>query len=252
MRCASCGRAMQTTSIPSSTGKLHHYYRCPRRVRDGKEGCENGKNPRADYAEPLIWKAVSELLKNPERLRVGLQAMIEGERSWLKGNPEQEAEVWLKKLNECSRKRAAYQDQQAAGLMTLDELSARLAELENARLLAEWELSKLRNVQEKIRTLEHDAGALLASYEHTAPEEIDALSAKERHHVYKIIWLEVLAHPDGALEAIGDVPHDVSTLNSTATTRASSTNARLGRTWPRTREPCGACYARTRTLSLSR
>ena len=36
LRCAECGRAMQTTTITSSTGRAHHYYRCPRRVRDGK------------------------------------------------------------------------------------------------------------------------------------------------------------------------------------------------------------------------
>ena len=33
LRCAECGRAMQTTTITSSTGRAHHYYRCPLRVR---------------------------------------------------------------------------------------------------------------------------------------------------------------------------------------------------------------------------
>jgi hypothetical protein len=50
--------------------------------------------------------AVSGLLKDPERLRVGLEAMIERKRSRLKGNPEREAATWLKKLDECARKRA--------------------------------------------------------------------------------------------------------------------------------------------------
>jgi len=207
---------MQTTSITRTPGNVHHYYRCPKRVRDGKDGCENGKNQRTDHAEPEVWGEVSRLLKDPDRLRIGLEAMIERKRSQLKGNPEREAAAWLKKLDECTRKRAAYQDQQAAGLMTLDELSARLSELEDARLTAERELAKLRDAREEIEALERDAGALLASYEHATPERLDALSAEERHHVYRVMRLEVLAHPDGSLEATGDVPLDVSTLNSTA------------------------------------
>ena len=215
LRCGSCGRTMQTTSIPSTTGKVHHYYRCPRRVRDGKLGCENGKNPRADYAEPLVWGKICGLLKDPERLRIGLEAVIQRKRSRLKENPEREAAAWLKKLDECTYKRAAYQDQQAAGLMTLDELAARLSELEDTRLTAEQELAKLRGAQEEIEALEDDAAALLASYAHAIPEDLDALAPEKRHHVYKVMRLEVLAYPDGSLEATGDVPLDVSTLNST-------------------------------------
>ena len=215
LRCGSCGRAMQTMSIPS-TGKVHHYYRCPRRVTDGKAGCENGKTQRADHAEPLVWEEISTLLKDPERLRVGLEAMIERKRSLLRDNPEREAAVWLKQLDVFTSKRAAYQDQQAAGLMTLDELAAKLSELEDAHLTAEQELTKLRGAQEEIEALEDDASTLLASYESAAPEDLDALAPEERHHVYRLMRLEVSSHPDGSLEARGDVPLDTSTLRSTA------------------------------------
>jgi site-specific DNA recombinase len=237
LRCGSCGRAMQTTSIPSTTGKAHHYYRCPRRVRDGKAGCENSKNPRADHAEPLVWEEVARLLKDPERIRIGLEAMMERKRSLLRGNPEREAAMQIKKLDDFASKRAAYQDQQAAGLMTLDELAARLSELEDARLSVEWELTKIRGTQEEIEALKDDANALLASYERAAPENLDTLAPEERHHVYRLLRLEVLAQPDGSLEATGDMPLNVSTLNSTATRRASSTSARSGRTRNRTRGP---------------
>jgi site-specific DNA recombinase len=154
LRCSSCGRAMQTTSIPMSSGKTHHYYRCPRRVRDGKEGCDNSKNLRADYAEPLVWEKVSGLLKDPQRLRIGLQAMIERKKEMLRGDPGREAAAWVKKLDEFKRLRAAYQDQQAAGLMTLDELAVRLSELEDARAAAERELAKVQRARAEIETLE--------------------------------------------------------------------------------------------------
>jgi site-specific DNA recombinase len=215
MRCGSCGRAMQTTSIPSKAGNVHHYYRCPRRVRDGKAGCDNARNRRADKVEPEVWEMVSGLLKDPERLRVGLEAMIERKRARLREDPEREAAAWLKKLEECAGKRAAFQDQQAAGLMTLDELAARLTELEDSRLVAERELAKLRGAAEEVEALERDAAGLLAHYERIAPGRIDALSPEQRHRAYRTIRLEVLAHPDGSLEATGDVPLEVSTLGDT-------------------------------------
>jgi hypothetical protein len=229
LRCASCGRAMQTTTITSSTGKVHHYYRCPLRVRDGKDGCDNPQNLRADYVEPLVWKKVSGLLKDPERLRVGLAALIEEKKRRLRSDPEREALTWLRQLDELAGKRAAYQDQQAAGLMTLDELGTRLAELEDVRRSAESELAKLRTTQEEIESLEADADTLLASYERATPEKLDALEAEERHRVYKLMRLEVLAHLDGSLEAQGDVPLDVSKFSITNTSSALSTSARSTR-----------------------
>ena len=43
-----------------------------------------------------------------------------------RGDPEQEARVEAERRVECARLRTAYQNQQAAGLMTLEELAARL------------------------------------------------------------------------------------------------------------------------------
>jgi site-specific DNA recombinase len=220
LRCASCARAMQTTSI-TSNGRVHHYYRCPLRVRDGKLGCDNPRHIRADHVEPLVWEKVSNLLKDPERLRVGLGTLIEEKKRRLRSNPEREALSWLRQLDELASKRTAYQDQQAAGLMTLDELGSRLAELEDARRTAEVELAKFRSSQEEIGALEADADALLAAYEQVTPDHLDALDAEEHHRVYRMMRLEVLAHPDGSLEAQGDVPLDVNKFSITTTTRAS-------------------------------
>src|SRR5918998_1730171 len=103
LRCASCGRSMQTTSIRSTTGRTHHYYRCPKRVRDGEAGCGNRKNIRADHAEPLVWEKISELLKDPERLRVGLEAMIEEKKCRASRDPGREAVSWHKRLAECAK-----------------------------------------------------------------------------------------------------------------------------------------------------
>src|SRR3712207_1755311 len=101
-----------------SSGKVHHYYRCAKRVKDGKEGCENAKNRRAVQVEQEVWEEVSALLKDPERLRVGLEAMIEEKRKRLRGNPEREMAVWFKKLSELDAERRSYLRLAARGSLT--------------------------------------------------------------------------------------------------------------------------------------
>ena len=86
---------MQTTTINMRTGKTHHYYRCPRRVREGKAGCDNPKNVRADYAEPLVWEKVSALLKDPERLSVGPRGADRREGAHGSSANQRAREAWL-------------------------------------------------------------------------------------------------------------------------------------------------------------
>jgi hypothetical protein len=73
-----------------------------------------------------VWEAVSGLLKDPERLRAGLDAMLEQERAAWRGNPDKETELWAGKLAEAERMRGGYQEQAAKGYMTLEELGVAL------------------------------------------------------------------------------------------------------------------------------
>jgi hypothetical protein len=70
------------------------YYRCPRAY--GYDGeCSHRKNHRADRLEPAVWGLVSGLLKDPERLREGLERLIEEESRGQRGDPLQEQKAWL-------------------------------------------------------------------------------------------------------------------------------------------------------------
>ena len=76
LRCAACGGAMATNYItPRKTG----YYRCGRRYRLGAYACSQGKNFRADETEAVVWSFVSRVLKDPERLRRGMDEMLDRE-----------------------------------------------------------------------------------------------------------------------------------------------------------------------------
>src|ERR671916_658711 len=108
MRCGECGRAMEPVDryYKTKTGQkgVICYYRC-REANRRKETCSNNKSIRSDRAHPAVWDLVSGLLSDPERLRAGLDAMIEEQRGAMRGDPEREAKAWLERLAALDRKR---------------------------------------------------------------------------------------------------------------------------------------------------
>src|SRR5215208_7686769 len=113
-RCYMCDRSLATRSIWSPSGKFyHHYYSCPSHNRGGNDACPNRKNRRAADVEAPVWELVSRLLREPERLRAGLDEMIETERAGMRGDPETETLAWLGRLDALDKKRSRYQDMAA-------------------------------------------------------------------------------------------------------------------------------------------
>ncbi len=191
---------------PSTTlkgGKSYHYYRCDKRWQDGANACSHGKHHRADKLEQMVWEFVLDYLKNPEKLRDGLERMLEEKRRAMRGDPEREAKAWLEKLAEADRMRSGYQELAAKGLMTFEELGARLEELESTRQAAQRELEALEGRREELRTLERDAAALLETYQEEVPERLENLTPEERHHIYRLLQLGCLLRPDAPPELTG-------------------------------------------------
>jgi site-specific DNA recombinase len=108
--CGGCGYTLSAThSTKTKKGRLYayDYYRCSHRDRYGAEVCTNTRRPKADELEPAVWSLVSGLLKDPDRLRAGLETLIEEERRVSRGNPEREEAAWARKLAEVDRRRGA-------------------------------------------------------------------------------------------------------------------------------------------------
>ena len=140
LRCPSCGGAM-TTHTTKRDDKLYHYYRCHRSVDYGAT-CKQ-RMERADKAEAAKWASVSNILKDPERILVGMDALIERKRAELRGDPDREAASWL---------REARRDRPGAPRATsshCDRAHERggarqaLADLEETRRTAERELEAI-------------------------------------------------------------------------------------------------------------
>jgi hypothetical protein len=152
---------------------------------------------RAGGVEDIVWRFVSELLKDPDRIRAGIEELVERERSDGYVDTGHETQYWAEKVAECSRLRSAYQDQQAAGLMTLEELGAKLKELEQTGKVAETEIAAQSAREGRAKQLEADRGSLIASYTATVPEALDGLSGEERSRVYEMLQLEVKPDAEG-------------------------------------------------------
>jgi hypothetical protein len=152
------------------------------------------------------WEAVNGILKDLERLRAGLDCMIEQESRGVHGDPTAEAERWLEEISEAGRKHARYQEIAAEGLIEFEELRARLAALE--RHPQDRRAARLRSLERRagrLAQLERDRDSLLENYADLLPESIDDLASEERHRVYRMMGVEAHLAPDGSLEVSGDV-----------------------------------------------
>jgi hypothetical protein len=70
--------------------------------------------------------------------------MIAEEREGIGGDePDREARTWREKLAEADLKRSGFQDMAAEGLITFDELRAKLFDLEEVREFARHELEAI-------------------------------------------------------------------------------------------------------------
>ena len=170
--------AMVKTARKKSGGKyVFCYYRC-REGNRRRETCSNNRCIRSDCAPAAVWGLISGLLSEPDRLREGLEAMIERERNGMRGDPERESKAWLQKLAEADRKRDGYLELAAEGFLGRDELRAKLAALEETRETAERELHALEGRSELLKNLEREKDAIIERYAGLVPEALEELSQR--------------------------------------------------------------------------
>ena len=197
LRCAACEGAMATNYItPRQTG----YYRCGKRYRLGTHACSQGKNFRAEETETTVWEFVSGILKDPQRIRRGLDEMLDRERASASRRPDEEEEVWLKKLYELKGQEERLLDLYLEGKLEAERYGTRVSQLKKARKTVEEELGRIRNRTSHIERLEQDRDALLNHYSRIAADHLNKLEPEERNRIYKMLNLTVLAHPNDNLE----------------------------------------------------
>jgi site-specific DNA recombinase len=250
--CGVCGCRMSKTRRTKGRNYegYYHYYFCPSRVNKGRDACPQLRGFRAEHVEAEVWELVRSLMLEPEQLLNDIERMIEEEREAMREDPDREAEVWLETIATANRKRSAFQDMAAEGLITLDELRVKLAELDGIRKTAERELRVIANRRDTLRQLEQDRDSLIEHYANMAPEALDSLTPEERHQLYKILHLRVTADEDRNLTVegmFGEVSvHEesmtcVMPLRWNASSNSSGMSERSPRTIPRTTAASCGC-----------
>ena len=221
LRCSECSRAMCATTA----SKKYFYYVCTTGVHKHKSGCEAKKFHRAADLEEWVWGKLCSILTDPEKLRAGLEEMIEREREAMLGDPAREAALLKKRLNTLGSTRARYQEMAATGLIDFDELRERLAHLEEERVDTQRTLEAIEGRQEQLERLKEDRRVLLEEYATLVPAELVRLPHEKRRQVYKIVRLVVHLSPEGDLEMSGDLLYPPS-LRKSETRQASEPTRR--------------------------
>lgn len=204
LRCGECGRTLRPTTTRKSSGKTFHYYGCRSRHNTGPaRDCANNKLLRAETIEGQVWEFVRGLLRDPERIRAGLDRLIEEERANAGRDPERDVEFWSRKITEADIERRGYHRLAVKGHMTDEELTASLSELDEIRETSEHELEASWARSEALERLERDRDTLLESYAGMVGEALEDLASEERHRIYKLLRLEVRFCSDWPLEITG-------------------------------------------------
>jgi hypothetical protein len=150
---------------------------------------------------------VQDLISTPDKLQAQLDAAIAAEST---RNPDKDMTTWVGVVEDCDRKRAAYQDQQAAGPMTLDELADKLRALEGTKATAEDHLSNARAGQDRVEELRTTKKAMLEAY--TAGIQHDGIryfSPEMRREIYESLRLGVTVAADGTARIQGNADANV-------------------------------------------
>ncbi len=200
--CAECGLLM----TGYSTGDGFRYYSCQKRKKWGKSAC-GGPMRRADKLERDVMRHVGALLEDPERISAHLDAAIAAESQ---RSPDEDAASWLRIVEDCDKKRAAFQEQQAAGLMTMAKLGAKLTELNDRKATARRELDRLKEGRRRADELEATKRALLRAYaEGILYDGIRWFTPEMRRDIYEAMRLKITVPAEGRPRISGSVDENV-------------------------------------------
>src|SRR5215207_4319388 len=153
MRC-SCGLKMHTHTVQGRGRDTYHYYVCRERKDRGSLAACDQKAIKVSDVEPVIWQSIRALMREPETIRKGWDAMIEQESAGLRGDPDKERKAWLQRIADLDSQRARAQDLAIEGLLDRDELRAKLSEIAEAKEHAQRELESLQERKDHIEHLE--------------------------------------------------------------------------------------------------
>lgn len=162
LRCACCGRALNATHQRRTLydGYLN-YYRCGARNSHGPDVCPRTPGLRAERTEQEVYQSVQRVIDDKELIVREIQAGFERRRQELSG-PGMDAGALAKKLDLIDARWVRYQEAYAADAMSVADLKARRAELDEERQEIERQIQDARTRDEQLETLDIKQSRILA------------------------------------------------------------------------------------------
>ena len=202
--CGDCGSRMVTNRVlQPGTKRPAHYYRCPKRQHFGKEACPNGRHLRAEGVEGMVWEAVERGLSEPQALSRQYDRLLERMREGMRRDPDREMAAYANRLADVERRRAAFQDMAAEGLISFGELRAKLAGLDEVRGAAEAEVEKLRGARERLEFMEQERDYVLGELARVSNGAGEDMTPDDKARQYRGMGLKALADREGNVELTG-------------------------------------------------
>ena len=154
-RCAHCGNALTPHTL-HQRGKVRYYYRCYTRFNHGLDACDNGRSTPAAPLEEAVWRRLSLLLEEPERVVAAYDAYLERRARRLRGDPDREARELSGRLERLEGRRSNLIDMGADGTISREDLRAKLAEADEERDSLRRALREAAGRREELKRLRNE------------------------------------------------------------------------------------------------
>ncbi len=205
LKCADCGRTMIALSRRYEGSRPnHYYYRCPERPLGpaSERVCPNRKSHRAGDLEARAWETISSLTYDPEgELFLRLYDQYQERKRELGTGSGARRAALAEGLAKLEVKRDGHLDQQAEGLISMDRLKAKLADLDGREEALRAELARTEDTAEQLAELEDGWRTLVAAFEEDLVEVEHRQSPEARRRRYKRMGLAFRVDSKGTLEA---------------------------------------------------
>ncbi len=192
--CKVCGYAYYRISARTSTRQLY-YYRC--------QGCDDWRYPqgrvctnrsvRQDYLEDLVWREVIELLENPDLVAREMERRVHDLQESNPGRVRKEA--LSKEITRVQKGMDRLLDAYQEGLLALEELRRRMAELNKRQAALRTELQTLEaSVVDRERCLRLVGN--LQEFLSRVHQSAQTLPVKDRQRILRLVVKEILVGPE--------------------------------------------------------
>jgi len=190
LRCAECGRSMQTLAVPSHDGtRTYHYYRCAGTTNGRADHCTMKKNVRAEAIEEEVYAAVSRLMDDKEYVLRKSREHFEYKRKEI-SRPGPDAASLAARLSGIERRWLKWQEAYEAGAISVADLKGHRAKLNHEGEAVAREMERIRNRDVELEKLDEAEREMRERIEATE-NNLEDMTPEKRRGLYQDLRIRV-------------------------------------------------------------